>query len=161
MTTPASGKLTTGPLLAILVLVLAAVSGGLAGIVVDRLVLLPHMFRGPGWGDRHDGRGPPPRDRDFREKFARDIGLTTEQQVRVDSIMDREIRGIHAVRGEIQPRLDSIVARTRRALDSVLTPEQRKRAEALRKRHPPPPRPGEGPPGEPPPDGPGGPPPPR
>jgi Spy/CpxP family protein refolding chaperone len=157
MTAPSSpNKLTTGLLLAALVIVLAAVSGGLAGVAVDRLVLLPHMFRGP--GHPRDGHGPP-RDHDFREKFAREIGLTAEQQVRVDSIMDREIKGIRAVRSEVQPRLDSIIARTRRELDSVLTPDQRKKAEEMRKRHPPPPRfeggpPPDGgpPPGEPPPD---------
>jgi Spy/CpxP family protein refolding chaperone len=158
MTAPTSNKLTSGLLLAALIIVLAAVSGGLAGVAVDRLVLLPHMFRGP--GGPHDGRGPP-RDHDFRQKFAREIGLTADQQVRVDSIMDREIKGIHAVRSEVQPRLDSIITRTRRELDSVLTPEQRKKAEEMRKRHPPPPRPDWGPPGEPPPDGPDGPPPPR
>jgi Spy/CpxP family protein refolding chaperone len=162
MTAPISNKLTSGLLLAALVIVLAAVSGGLAGVAVDRLVLLPHMFRGPG---RHDGHRPP-RDHDFRQKFAREIGLTADQQVRVDSIMDREIKGIHAVRSEVQPRLDSIIARTRRELDSVLTPEQRKKAEEMRKRHPPPPRFGGGPPegGPPPGDFPpdhDGPPPPR
>lgn len=70
-------------------------------------------------------------------------------------IQGRELR---AVRGQVQPQLDSIITRTRRALDSVLTPEQRKRAEAIRKRHPPPPGP---PPGEFPggPDRPEGPPP--
>jgi Spy/CpxP family protein refolding chaperone len=136
MTAPNSSKLTSGVLLAALVIVLAAVSGGLAGVAVDRMVLLPHMFRGP--GGPHDGRGPP-RDHDFRERFAREIGLTADQQVRVDSIMDREIKGIHSVRSEVQPRLDSIITRTRRELDSVLTPEQRKKAEEMRKRHPPPP----------------------
>ena len=157
MTAPNSNKLTSGLLLAALVILLAAVSGGLAGVAVDRMVLLPHMFRGP--GGPHDGRGPP-HDHDFRQRFAREIGLTADQQVRVDSIMDREIKGIHAVRSEVQPRLDSIITRTRRELDSVLTPEQRKKAEEMRKRHPPPPRFEGGPPGFPPDDR-DGPPPPR
>jgi Spy/CpxP family protein refolding chaperone len=145
-----------GPLLAVLVLVIAVLAGGIAGVAVDRLLLLPTMGPDHGRGGPH---GRPPRDRDFRDRFAREVGLTPEQQIRIDSIMDRQGRELRAVRGQVQPQLDSIVGRTRRAFDSVLTPEQRKKAEAVRKRHPPPPGP---PPGELP-GGPGGerPPPPR
>ena len=133
MTSP---KLTGTPLIAGLVLVLAALSGGIAGVAVDRLLLLPHMFHG--WqGDRHDGRGPPPDD--FRRRMGRELGLAPDQQTRVDSIMERQMRGVREVRATVQPQLDSIVARTRRELDSVLTPDQRKKAEEFRKRHPPPP----------------------
>lgn len=142
-----------GPLLAVLVLLLVAFAGGLAGVAMDRLILLPHMFRGPGW---HAGRpGGPPRDRAFRERFAREVGLSPEQQIRIDSIMDHQGRELRAVRSRVQPQVDSIITRTRRQLDSVLTPEQRKKAEEIRKRHPRPPGPppGEFPPG-PPPEGP-------
>ncbi len=139
MTISSSPRLTGTPWFAGLVILLAAISGGIAGVAVDRLVLLPHLFRGP--GERHEHRGPP--GDDFRRRFGREIGLTPEQQARVDSIMDREMRGVHEVRAAVQPRLDSIVARTRKELDAVLTPEQREKAEAMRKRHPPP----SGPPG--------------
>jgi Spy/CpxP family protein refolding chaperone len=149
-------KAPGGPRLAVLVLVVAVLAGGIAGVAADRLILLPHMHHGP-W---HGGpRGGPPRDREFRDRFAREVGLTPDQQTRIDSIMDRQGRELRAVRGQVQPQLDSIITRTRRALDSVLTPEQRKKAEAIRKQHP-------HPPGPPPggfPGGPGGPegPPPR
>ena len=145
-------KAPGGPLLAVLVLVVAVLAGGIAGVAVDRLVLLPHMHHGP-W------HGGPPRDREFRHRFAKEVGLTPDQQTSIDSIMDRQGRELRAVRGQVQPQLDSIITRTRRALDSVLTPEQRKKAEAIRKQHPQPPGP---PPGEFP-GGPGGPegPPPR
>ena len=149
-------KAPGGPRLAVLVLVVAVLAGGIAGVAADRLILLPHMHHGP-W---HGGpRGGPPRDREFRDRFAREVGLTPDQQTRIDSIMDRQGRELRAVRGQVQPQLDSIITRTRRALDSVLTPEQRKKAEAIRKQHPRPPGP---PPGEFP-GGPGGPegPPPR
>jgi Spy/CpxP family protein refolding chaperone len=131
-----------GPLLAILVLVVAVLAGGIAGVAADRLLLLPPMGPGHGPGGPH---GRPPRDRDFRDRFAKEVGLTPDQQTRIDSIMDRQGRELRAVRGQVQPQLDSIITRTRRALDSVLTAEQRKKAEAIRKRHPPPPGP---PPGE-------------
>jgi Spy/CpxP family protein refolding chaperone len=145
------GATPRGPLLAVLVLLLAAFVGGLAGVAMDRRVLLPRMLGRPG----PFGHGPgmhPPRDREFRQRFAREVGLSAEQQIRIDSIMDRQGRELRAVRNQVQPQLDSIVTHTRRQLDSVLTPEQRQKAEAIRKRHP-------RPPGPPFPGGPEGPPP--
>jgi Spy/CpxP family protein refolding chaperone len=133
-----------GPLLAVLVLVIAVLAGGIGGVAADRLILLPQMHRGP-WHGPGGLHGGPPRDREFRDRFARELGLTPDQETRIDSIMDQQGRELRAVRGQVQPQLDSIITRTRRALDSVLTPEQRKKAEAIRKRHPPPPGP---PPGE-------------
>jgi hypothetical protein len=143
MTVPSTRPQVSSPWIAGLVILLAAISGGIAGVAVDRLLLLPHMFHG-GPGERH-GRGGPPGE-DFRKRFARELGLTADQKSRVDSIMDREMRGVREVRATVQPRLDSMIARTRRELDSVLTPEQRKKADEMRRRFPPPPRFGGGPP---------------
>jgi Spy/CpxP family protein refolding chaperone len=152
----AAGGRGRGPMTAGLVLLLTALAGGLAGVAVDRLVLLPHMFGGRDFGPR--GRhGPPPPNHEFRDRFAHDLGLTDDQQVRIDSIMDRQMREVRAIRSQVQPRVDSIISGARRELDAVLTPEQRQKAEALRKQHPPPPPPPEdGMPGGPdrPPDGP-------
>jgi hypothetical protein len=145
-------KRSAGPLLAAMVLLLAAVVGGVGGIVLDRHMLLPRMFH----GDHFAGHRPL-RDREFRNRFAREVGLSPEQQIRIDSIMDREAHELRMLRGKIQPQLDSIIGRTRHQLDSILTPEQRKRAVEIRRRHPRPPGPPgafgpmEGPPGEPPP----------
>jgi Spy/CpxP family protein refolding chaperone len=158
MTAPSSRR-PPGPLMAVLVLLLVAFAGGLVGIALDRLVLLPHMFRGPGFGHEH-GLGGPQRDAEFRARIAKQLGLSAEQQVRVDSIMDRRGRELRALRGQIQPTLDSIITSTRRQVDSVLTPEQRKKAEEFRRKHPRPPGPPPGmfgpepPPGGPPPEGP-------
>jgi hypothetical protein len=131
---PSPPRRPGGRLLALLVLLLVAVAGGLAGVALDRLVLLPRTFRGPGF--EHGPGRHPPRDRDFRNRFARELGLSTEQQIRIDSIMDRQGRELRAVRGRVQPEVDSIITRTRRKLDSVLTPDQRKKAAEIRQRHP-------------------------
>jgi hypothetical protein len=155
MTSPeAPLKQPRAPLKAALVLLLAILAGGIAGVALDRLVLLPRMFHRPGF--EHGMRRPPPRDRDFRNRFAREVGLTPEQQRRVDSIMDRQGWELRVVRGRVQPELDSIIQRTRRELDSVLTPDQRQKASEIRRRHPrrAGPRLGDGPP-----DGADGPPP--
>jgi Spy/CpxP family protein refolding chaperone len=157
-TAPAS-KRPRGPLLAALVLLLALFVGGVAGVALDRHVLLPRMFRSR--FHHFPGRAPP-RDREFRNRFAKEVGLSPEQQTRIDSIMDRQGRELRTVRGKVQPQLDSIISRTRRALDSVLTPEQRKKAEEIRRRHPRPPGPPpgnfgpgpDGPPAGPPPESP-------
>ena len=161
MTAPAapSSRRPRAPLLAALVLLLALFVGGVAGVALDRHVLLPRMFR-PGF--QHFPGRPPPRDREFRNRFAKEVGLSAEQQTRIDSIMDRQGRELRAVRGKVQPQLDSIISRTRRALDSVLTLEQRKKAEEIRRRHPRPPGPPpgnfgpgpDGPPAGPPPESP-------
>jgi Spy/CpxP family protein refolding chaperone len=156
--TPPTGlsKRPRGPVLAALVLLLALFVGGVAGVALDRHVLLPRMFR---HGFQHFPGRPPPRDREFRNRFAKEVGLSAEQQTRIGSIMDRQGRELRAVRSKVQPQLDSIIGRTRRELDSVLTPEQRQKAQEIRRRHPRPPGP---PPGDfgPGPDGPpGGPPP--
>jgi Spy/CpxP family protein refolding chaperone len=135
-----AGDAGRGRMIAGLVLLLVALAGGLAGVAVDRLVLLPHLFGGRDVGPR--GRhGPPPPNHEFRDRFAHDLGLTDDQRVRIDSIMDRQMREVRAIRREVQPRVDSIIGRTRHELDAVLTPDQRQKAEILRKKHPPPPRP--------------------
>jgi Spy/CpxP family protein refolding chaperone len=154
--TSQTGRPGRGRMIAGLVLLLTALAGGLAGVAVDRLVLLPHMFGGRDFGP-HGRHGPPPPNHEFRDRFAHDLGLTDDQQVRIDSIMDRQMREVRAIRRQVQPRVDSIISGARRELDAVLTPEQRLKAEALRKQHPPPPRPpDDGMPGGPdrPPDGP-------
>jgi Spy/CpxP family protein refolding chaperone len=154
MSTPTAPASTSrrGPLLAALVLVLALFVGGVAGVAVDRHVLLPRMFR---HGFQHFPGRPPPRDREFRSRFAKEVGLSAEQQTRIDSIMDRQGRELRAIRSKVQPQLDSIISRTRREFDAVLTPEQRRKADEIRRKHPRPPGPpsgefGPGPDGPPP-----------
>jgi Spy/CpxP family protein refolding chaperone len=127
--------------MAVVVLLLAALAGGLAGVALDRTVLLRHMFPGSGFGYEHGPGDGPPRDREFRARIAKELGLSPEQQIRIDSIMDRRGRELRAVRAQVQPTLDSIITRTRRQVDSVLTPEQRKKAEEFRRKHPRPPGP--------------------
>jgi len=138
MTAAGQGRKTPGgPLLAVLVVVIAVLVGAVAGVAMDRLVLLPHSHRHewPGGGGPGRWLGGPPRDREFRQRFARELGLSPEQKIRIDSIMDRQGRELRAVRKQVQPKLDSVVTRTRAALDSVLTAQQREKAEAIRRRH--------------------------
>jgi Spy/CpxP family protein refolding chaperone len=123
-----------GRTLAALVLLLVALAGGLAGVAFDRSVLLPRAFgHPPFWHGPPHGRRPFGEERGFRDRFAAAIGLTAEQQVRIDSIMGRQIRTLRGIREQVRPRIDSVLTETRRQIDSVLTPEQRRKAEALRR----------------------------
>ena len=122
---PATSRRTAG-----LIMLLIALGGGLAGVALDRLVLLPWHFRDRPFGP--DGRGGPMgMEHRARDRFAHELGLSDSQRVRIDSLMERQMRELREVRGEVQPRLDSILTQTRRSIDSILTPAQREKAQAL------------------------------
>jgi Spy/CpxP family protein refolding chaperone len=124
----------SGRTVAVLLLLLALVAGFSAGIALDRVVLVPHALNRASFGAWRRGR-PPHWDqrRGFRERFAKAVGLSAEQQERIDSIMERRLKELRGVRQQAQPEVDSVLARTRRQIDSVLTPEQRRRAASLRR----------------------------
>src|SRR5215203_1691714 len=109
MTNPSSPWRPGGRLLAFLVLLLVAVAGGFAGVAIDRRVLLPRKFE----GHRFE-HGPGPhgaRDRGFRNRFARELGLSPEQQTRIDSIMERQGRELRTIRHQVQPQPHPTTAR--------------------------------------------------
>ncbi len=152
----AAGK---GRRMAGLVMVLIALGGGVAGVALDRRVFLPWHFQGRPFGP---GRGGPPgRDMEqhIRDHFAKELGLTAEQKQKVDSLMEQQMAEFRAVRSEMQPRIDTIFSVTRRAIDSILTPDQRTKAEELMRRRGPRGRGGPGGMGDRGPGGPDGPPP--
>ncbi len=72
--------------------------------------------------------------RNFRERLARELDLTPEQRTRIDSLLDAQAAELRAIRGQTHPRIESTIARTRREIDAVLTPEQRTRAAELGER---------------------------
>ena len=137
MSTPIPGRVV-----AVLVLILVAVAGGLVGVLVDRTLLLPRHFPGgpppvrPGFG-RGD-QGFREREHRFRDHMARELGLNDAQRHRIDSLLDRQVRELHAIREQARPRLDSIITGTRRQIDSILTPAQREKAGVLAPRGGPP-----------------------
>jgi Spy/CpxP family protein refolding chaperone len=120
---------------AALVLVLVALAGVLAGIALDRRVLMPRAAAARqdavAGMPRHE---MPRRQGEFRERFAKALGLTEAQRVAVDSLMDHQLRELRRIRGASQPQVESVIRQTRRAIDSLLTPEQRERAAELAER---------------------------
>ena len=120
---------------AALVLVLVALAGVLAGIALDRTVLMPRSASArqaaAAGMPRHE---MPRRQGEFRERFAKALDLTDAQRAAVDSLMDHQLRELRRIRGSSQPQVESVVRQTRRAIDSLLTPEQRERAAELAER---------------------------
>lgn len=131
--------------MAIALLAVVGLAGMGLGFAADRLAL--HHDRGagrrfgpgdgPGRGMRDGGRGMREGRRGgegMRERLARELDLTPEQQRRVDSIMTQQTRDFRRIREEMQPRFDALLQRAQAGLDSVLTPEQRSRLRSLRAR---------------------------
>jgi Spy/CpxP family protein refolding chaperone len=122
----------TGRSTAAILLVLFLVVGGLAGVVIDRSILIPHHI---GRRPARSGRSLWPAGQVSQDRFARDLDLTPSQRIRFDSIMSRQVRRFRATRERIQPAMDTIFAQTRAELDSILTPAQRGQLRALRDRN--------------------------
>jgi Spy/CpxP family protein refolding chaperone len=118
----------------LLMLLVAALAGGGTALALDRA-----LHRGPPPREaphdpghrRHpsEGRRPP---FDPAARFTRDLHLTTAQQARLDSVLARQREEVQRIREETQPGYDSIAARSRRAIDSLLTPGQRRSLDSAR-----------------------------
>ena len=120
------------------VLLLVGAAGLSAGVALDRHVLLPrHAERER---DPRRGRGPvsPEERARLRQRFAKDLGLTPEQQPRVDSIMDLQVARMDSVRAESRRRFEALIEESQKQLETVLTPEQQARFRELQKRRRPP-----------------------
>jgi hypothetical protein len=118
--------------------------GVLAGVALDR-----HLLHGRR-GDRDRGDGPrfvpgmampvgprtEPAGRDSMRRranaeFTRTLGLTPVQAAAVDSVMTHDFNDVNALREEMRPRIEAIIASTRQRIDSLLTPPQREKYHAL------------------------------
>lgn len=118
-------------LLAVGVLVIVALAGVIGGVALDRVVLRP---RGGEW------RGGPPRGGERRPArrpsamLGAELKLTEEQAVRIDTLIENQMRGFRDIRRSTQPAVDSLMAQTKRAIDSILTPAQRIMLDSARAR---------------------------
>jgi Spy/CpxP family protein refolding chaperone len=117
--------------------------GVLAGIAFDRLVLLPTGAEAAEVGGaappgadptRLMARGGPGQAPDARylDFMVRELGLSEDQQLEVESILQRQQERIHELTRETRPQIRQVAVETRAAVDSVLTPEQRRRLQELR-----------------------------
>lgn len=108
-----------------LLLVLTFAAGTAAGVAADRFHLLPGTARAeettaPG-EERREGR----RERQTTiERFADELGLTTEQRVEIDEILDHYRASLKFLWSEVRPRYRTLIDSVRTQIEAVLTPEQ-------------------------------------
>jgi Spy/CpxP family protein refolding chaperone len=118
-----------------LALLLVAAAGVASGVVLERRVLSHHgdrdHERGLGGRRGEQGRGP------MHERFGRDLDLSKEQQLKIDSIFASHRATIDSARASSEPKIRAIIEQTRREIDSVLTPAQREKMHArMQREHP-------------------------
>ncbi len=118
-------------------LAFVAAAGVASGIVLERRVLARHWEHGSGGPRGHTGRHGPG-DGPMHARFGRDLGLTPRQELAIDSIFARHRPAIDSARAASEPAIRAIIDKTRRQIDSVLTPEQREKVHArMLREHPP------------------------
>ena len=127
--------------MAITVLLLTFVAGGLVGIAVDRVLISGPTAPADG-GTRPTRIGGPPGLRGGRIPggifasgggMAERLGLSPEQQERIDSVLAADRRKADAMLRQIRPLLQARYDSTTAAILGVLSPEQRAEFEAIRR----------------------------
>ncbi|HKO15915.1 MAG TPA: hypothetical protein VJU87_06730 [Gemmatimonadaceae bacterium] len=128
--------------LAVLVLSALVIASALAGAAADRLVRSGGS-RAVLLGDTTFHplssalRAPTPTERlALRTELARELALTPAQDSAVEAIMAQRAGEFQALREEIRPRVDRLVADVRQDIEQVLTPDQRSRFRVLQQREP-------------------------
>jgi Spy/CpxP family protein refolding chaperone len=113
---------------ALMFLLGAFLTGGALGFTADRFIDANH---------RREMRGP----RGYRQKMAKELRLTAQQQASVDSLIEQKHRQIIALYKPVQPQLDSIAVVARVVSDSthsqikrLLNPEQQAKLDQMRAR---------------------------
>jgi Spy/CpxP family protein refolding chaperone len=109
-----------------LALLLVGCAGVAVGVAIDRLVLYRHY--GAAWTMEAPSSGAR---QAIAQQLARELDLTSAQQVQVDSILARRMAAYDSLRREYQPRVRVLMLDTRAAIDSILTPPQRERLRAM------------------------------
>lgn len=111
---------------ALMFLLGAFLAGGALGFTADRVI---------GEGHRREMRAP----RAYRQKLAKELELTSQQQASVDSLMEQKHRQIVALYKPVKPQLDSIAVVARVISDSthaqikrLLNPAQQAKLDKMR-----------------------------
>lgn len=129
--TPLAPPARSTRLLAVGVLVIVALAGVIGGVALDRVVLRPRNAEWRGGPPRNGERHPPRRP---SAMLGAELKLTEEQAVRIDTLIENQMRGFRDIRRSTQPAVDSLMAQTKRTIDSILTPTQRAMLDSARAR---------------------------
>jgi len=126
-------KVTAG-----ILVVAVFLAGLLSGVLAERAVFAPTPEAQAAASDTstRDGTRSERRHRgrwhgEVSERMSRELGLTAEQQARIDEILDEQQRQMRAIMRETRPRTNEVLAETKARVDSVLDPEQRERLKTM------------------------------
>lgn len=106
--------------LAAMFLLGATLVGGALGFAADRYVVKERLC------------APKLSERELRQGFYDDVGLTAEQRVTWDALLDERQKSMAAARASIKPKTDSIMDSYRHKTTELLNPEQRARVDQHR-----------------------------
>jgi hypothetical protein len=126
--------------LAVVVICAIVLASAFAGVAVDRIVLrrsqVAPVFPDTGFHPLSSAlRTPTLEDRRrLRAELTRELGLTAAQDSAVDAIMTRRAGEFSALRDEIRPRVEQLVANVRGDVEQLLTPAQREQYRRLQNR---------------------------
>jgi Spy/CpxP family protein refolding chaperone len=109
--------------IATIIVIVAFVSGGVAGILLDHLHF---MHRGP-----HPPRMIP---RMMVNRLAHSLDLTPEQRVKVEEIIERHHRRISELTDGVRPQVHRELEAANAEIEAVLTPEQREKFAKMKMR---------------------------
>lgn len=126
---------------AAVLLLLASIAGGFAGVALDRSLGRASDAHGDLEGvrrssDRGEGAGRSFDRGALRRRLAQqltdELDLSVAQQAAVDEILQKRQRAVDDLSREVEPRFRVLVSGTRDDIDRILTPEQRERFRSIR-----------------------------
>lgn len=113
--------------MALMFLLGAFLAGGALGFAADRVTEKSKRDR--------------PNRAEYRERFARELGLTADQRRVIDSLMESNRARVRALYAPIKPTMDSIAAQrdsifsgTQRELRGLLRPDQQSKFDRMQER---------------------------
>lgn len=109
------------------VLLLVTFAAGVAGgVAADRLWLRPSGGRSaPGAAaDREDKGGKHDGEDTVIERFSEELGLTADQEARIDTVLKHYRHRMKELRKVVRPRYDALVDSARRRIEAVLDSAQ-------------------------------------
>ena len=106
--------------LAIMFLLGATLVGGALGFALDRSMVKDRLC------------APKLTERELRVGFYDDVGLSAEQRLAWDALLDERQKSMAAARATIRPKTDSIMDAYRQKTTELLSPEQRARVDQRR-----------------------------
>jgi ElaB/YqjD/DUF883 family membrane-anchored ribosome-binding protein len=112
------------------VAIAAAIALVMSGVAVGALgsyLILERAERGP----RMWGPPPPHPPRPFTREMESRLGLSEDQLKQIHEILRESREQADGIRRELRPRLEAHLDATRKRIAETLTPEQRKRFEAM------------------------------